>query len=188
MEDFPKSKIYTRKGDTGTTTLFNMQIVSKSHDCFQCLGDIDEANAYIGVIENFNVEGKIFTNKDIQNQLINIQSRLLDLGSHIATPLKSSSQNKIKITQFDSINVENLESWIDKMDSELPILKNFILPKGPFHIVRTIIRRAERSLIPIIEAENCDICILEYLNRLSDYFFVLARYTSKNETVYVKAR
>jgi len=189
-EDIQKSKIYTRKGDNGQTTLFNMEHVSKSNPCFECLGDIDEANAYIGIIDDIkiSVSNKKISIIDIQNQLIDIQSRLLDCGSHIATPLTSSSSTKISLTAFDHYHVEQLELWIDTLDSCLPPLKNFILPQSPFHIVRTIIRRAERHLIPLIDSGDCDQTVLKYLNRLSDYFFVLARYTSKSETIYSKTR
>lgn len=186
MEDIPKSKIYTRKGDTGSSTLFNMEMALKSHPRFECLGDIDEASAHIGCIQDIHTREEKITLNDIKTQLADIQSRLLDIGSHIATPLNSSSSTKIKLTAFDSIHIETLETWIDTMDSLLPPLKNFILPQGPFHIVRTIIRRAERHLIPLMD--DCDPCVLQYINRLSDYFFVLARYTSTEDIIYVKQR
>jgi len=144
-----------------------------------------------------------------------IQSRLLDIGSSIATPITSSSRTKLQRVTFASSHVENLESWIDAMDANLEPLSNFILPSGGkassfLHLARTVCRRAERSAVTLsrclhqnfqqtdVEDVNAtppnsdlDPSVLIYLNRLSDYLFTAARYmasrTNHEETIYQKA-
>ncbi len=128
-----------------------------------------------------------------------IQARLIDLGSHIATPRKSEEDQEKKIahTSFDGVHVQNLEKWIDEMDLILPPLKNFILPSGGLasshlHLARTVCRRAERNLIPLFKDEQIEESAYKYVNRLSDYLFTLARTCSmregKPEIVYKKAK
>uniref|UniRef100_A0A7S0GPT1 Corrinoid adenosyltransferase MMAB n=2 Tax=Amorphochlora amoebiformis TaxID=1561963 RepID=A0A7S0GPT1_9EUKA len=129
--------------------------------------------------------------------LSEIQSRLLDVGSHIATPKLSSQEDRIRTVEFDVSHAEQLEAWIDKMDEELPALKNFILPGGgeaacALHIARSVTRRTERSVINLVHQGEADESVLKYLNRLSDFFFMAARYaaiqTGEAEVVYKKER
>jgi len=133
-----------------------------------------------------------------ETQLIKIQSVLLDIGSHIATPKTSASQKQLdRLSNFDVNLTMELELWIDAYDSELPTLKNFILPSGgkfasTVHICRSICRRAERSLQVLLQSKDLDANVCVYMNRLSDYLFTLARFAAlkeeKAETIYKKPR
>ena len=125
---------------------------------------------------------------------------MIDLGSHVATPKSSekfAADKKISHVSFPSCHVENLESWIDDWDTKLPPLTNFILPSGglaasQLHISRTVCRRAERDLVVLFEAEEISPEAYQYVNRLSDYLFMLARTCAmtegKTEVIYKKAK
>ena len=164
-------KIYTKKGDTGSTQLLGGTIVKKNHTRLECYGTIDELNAFVGNIYD-DIE-----KKSHKNFLFKIQNQLFNLGSCIAYDGKKTTLNLPNITEND---VALIESEIDKIDNKLPVLKNFILPSGhttasKCHIARTVCRRAERNLIAIEQDESINHLHLIYLNRLSDYLFVLAR-------------
>ena len=164
-------KIYTKKGDEGNTQLLGGSMVKKNHIKLECYGTIDELNAFIGNIYDQKISE---SHKEI---LLKIQNQLFNLGSCIAFDGKKES---IKLPNVTEKNIEMLEKAIDKMDASLPILKNFILPSGlstvsKCHIARTICRRAERNLVALGEEEKINPLHLKYLNRLSDYLFVLAR-------------
>ena len=165
-------KIYTKKGDEGNTQLLGGSMVKKTHIKLECYGTIDELNAFIGNIYDQEISE---SHKEI---LLKIQNQLFNLGSCIAFDGKKES---IKLPNVTENNIEMLEKAIDKMDASLPILKNFILPSGlstvsKCHIARTICRRAERNLVALGEEEKINPLHLKYLNRLSDYLFVLARF------------
>lgn len=165
-------KIYTKKGDEGNTQLLGGSMVKKNHIKLECYGTIDELNAFIGNIYDQKISE---FHKEI---LLKIQNQLFNLGSCIAFDGKKES---IKLPNVTEKNIEMLEKAIDKMDASLPILKNFILPSGlstvsKCHIARTICRRAERNLVALGEEEKINPLHLKYLNRLSDYLFVLARF------------
>ena len=165
-------KIYTKKGDEGNTQLLGGSMVKKNHIKLECYGTIDELNAFIGNIYDQKIRE---SHKEI---LLKIQNQLFNLGSCIAFDGKKES---IKLPNVTEKNIEMLEKAIDKMDASLPILKNFILPSGlstvsKCHIARTICRRAERNLVALGEEEKINPLHLKYLNRLSDYLFVLARF------------
>ena len=165
-------KIYTKKGDEGNTQLLGGSMVKKTHIKLECYGTIDELNAFIGNIYDQEISE---SHKEI---LLKIQNQLFNLGSCIAFDGKKES---IKLPNVTEQNIEMLEKAIDKMDASLPILKNFILPSGlstvsKCHIARTICRRAERNLVALGEEEKINPLHLKYLNRLSDYLFVLARF------------
>jgi cob(I)alamin adenosyltransferase len=165
-------KIYTKKGDKGNTQLLGGSIVRKNHIKLECYGTIDELNAFIGNI--YDQEISAF----YKEPLLKIQNQLFNLGSCIAFDGKKEN---IKLPNVTEENIEELEKEIDKMDASLPILKNFILPSGlptvsKCHIARTVCRRAERNLIALEEKWEIDPLHLKYLNRLSDYLFVLARF------------
>jgi cob(I)alamin adenosyltransferase len=151
-------RIYTKTGDNGTTSLYDCSRVSKSSMLIDLLGDIDELNSFIGIIESSYI-------------IKDIQTWLFDLGTIIANPNKKYNfDNNLEFTKI-------LEKEIDKMTSELPKLKNFILPTGNIHLSRAITRRCERKLVAVKEDyfhidNNCII----FINRLSDYLFTLARY------------
>ena len=164
-------KVYTKKGDKGKTQLLGGSMVNKNHIKLECYGTIDELNAFIGNI--YDQEISAF-HKEI---LLNIQNQLFNLGSIISFDGK---KDKIKLPNVTAENIEMMEKAIDKMEESLPMLKNFILPSGhptasTCHIARTVCRRAERNLVALGQEETIDNLHIQYLNRLSDYLFVLAR-------------
>jgi|TARA_B110000008_G_scaffold264674_1_gene289150 cob(I)alamin adenosyltransferase len=164
-------KVYTKKGDKGKTQLLGGSMVDKNHIKLECYGTIDELNAFIGNI--YDQEISAF-HKEI---LLNIQNQLFNLGSIISFDGK---KDKIKLPNVTAENIEMMENAIDKMEEELPMLKNFILPSGhptasKCHIARTVCRRAERNLVALGQEQEIDGLHIQYLNRLSDYLFVLAR-------------
>ena len=164
-------KVYTKKGDKGQTQLLGGSIVDKDHVKLECYGTIDELNSFIGNI--YDQDLKEF-HKEI---LLNIQNQLFNLGSVISF---DGEKDKIKLPNITAKNIEMLEKAIDKMEESLPMLKNFILPSGhpttsKCHIARTVCRRAERNLVTLSKTSEIDNLHLQYLNRLSDYLFVLSR-------------
>ncbi|MBT4882320.1 MAG: cob(I)yrinic acid a,c-diamide adenosyltransferase [Flavobacteriales bacterium] len=164
-------KVYTKKGDKGKTQLLGGSMVNKNHIKLECYGTIDELNAFIGNI--YDQEISTF-HKEI---LLKIQNQLFNLGSIISFDGK---KDKIQLPNVTAENIEMMEKAIDKMEETLPMLKNFILPSGhptasKCHIARTICRRAERNLVALGQTQEIDGLHIQYLNRLSDYLFVLAR-------------
>ena len=163
-------KIYTKKGDKGITSLFGGSKVKKDNIRLQAYGGVDELNSYIGLInELLNGEFDII----IKNQIA-----LFEIGSHLATP---NSQENNKIPEINVEIIKELEDQIDIMNDELPSLDSFILPGGSVisahcHIARCLCRRVERDVVSLSEKEKVNTDIIKYLNRLSDYLFVLARY------------
>jgi len=187
-----KSTIYTKTGDQGISSLYNGAREQKNSLIFNALGDVDELNTLVGVSIEYCKDEKL------ANFLTEIQCRLLDIGSNIATPRNQSSESiKLEKTQFDldGSQIALLESWIDLIDSTLPPLTAFILPSGGqsavfLHQTRAVCRRAERSVVSLVQSGETDPQVLSYLNRLSDFFFVASRYSSmieqKIETIYRK--
>lgn len=172
------TKIYTRGGDKGKTSLFNGQRVSKRSTSIEAVGAVDECNSALGCALSQLPEGENFDT--FREQLISIQHALFDLGAAIATPRTVSNEDKISKTRFDGGATKQLEEWIDSIESELPPLTTFILPGGhpagaSLHLARSLSRRAERKAVPCFENDDVDADILIYLNRLSDYLFVLSR-------------
>ena len=194
-----KFKIYTKTGDKGTSSLYTGERRDKDNMIFESLGAIDELNAHLGLASEHcqQIDG---LDKKVFEQLVEIQARLMDVGSHIATPRqteKIGAQKKISHTEFEEANVTALESWIDDLDASLPPLTNFILPSGglassQIHVARTVCRRAERGLVPLLQSGSIDQVVFTYVNRLSDYLFTLARFCAKaagkEETIYQKAK
>jgi cob(I)alamin adenosyltransferase len=166
------AKIYTKTGDKGTTSLLGGEKVSKSSERINAYGCVDELNSFIGLLkDNESVEARI------KQQLYWIQEQLFSLGSLLAA---GNNFKGFELPQVTSTEITQLEQWIDQYDSKLPPLKNFILPGGHTsvslcHVCRTICRRAERSVISLSESEMVDSGNIVFLNRLSDYFFMLAR-------------
>lgn len=149
------------------------------------MGDVDELNSSLGVVREFIADGTT-----LGTQLSTIQSALLDCGSAIATPIEGSTEAQIERCRFDpqSAFVQELESHIDEMDAQLPPLTNFILPSGGkaaafLHMSRSIARRAERRVVRLEQARDEESLrsVLVYLNRLSDYLFVAARFAAAQE-------
>lgn len=170
-------KIYTKTGDKGQTSLFGGQRVSKNSDRIEAYGTVDELNSFLGLaITEVH-------NSDIKKILIKIQHQLFILGSELATP-KSDKTSKLKIQRVTPKFYKDIEKTIDHFDSQLESLKNFILPGGSnstclLHICRTIARRAERRVVALNDRVKVADNIIIFLNRLSDLFFVLARYENK---------
>lgn len=173
------SRIYTRSGDKGETSLFTGQRVLKNDPFMQALGSVDECNSAIGFSLSLLPDDPQYN--QLKEQLIIIQHALFDLGAAIATPRTRAEQDKINKTRFDEEEIELLEKWIDEMDAELPKLKTFILPGGhpggaSLHLARSMCRRAEREVIPLNHHEDVSDKITCYLNRLSDYLFMASRW------------
>jgi cob(I)alamin adenosyltransferase len=173
------SKIYTRTGDKGSTSLMGGERISKSHLRLECYGTLDELSAFIGKLKILCGKREEF--QKIASELGEIQSRLLDVSSVLATPQGKEWENMPFIKQA---HIEELEKAIDGMNSVLLPLKEFTIPgeneiNAEAHICRTVCRRAERILC---NAKENDVAIndtiMAYINRLSDYFFVLSRYSA----------
>lgn len=174
-------KIYTKTGDQGQTSLFTGHRVPKNSPYMDAIGTVDECNSAIGAAISLLSSDKKF--KEVKAELEFVQHALFDIGAALATPRSLASTPKISKTRFDSEEITLLEKWIDKMDTELPKLTYFILPGGHpasalLHLARSICRRSEREAYPL--AQNADVSenVLVYLNRLSDYLFVLSRYVN----------
>lgn len=164
-------KIYTKTGDKGTTALFGGKRVSKADLRIDTYGTVDELNSYIGLVRDQPV------NQIRKNVLIEIQDRLFTVGSILAT---EPGNTKVKIPALNPDDVTFLEKEIDAMDASLPPMKFFVLPGGHqsvsfCHVARTVCRRAERLTIALNEHESVDGLVIQYLNRLSDYLFMLSR-------------
>lgn len=168
-----KSLIYTKGGDKGQTSLIGGTRVSKHNDRLEAYGTIDELSSNIGMIWSYNI-----SNED-KEFLWRIQNKLFVIGAYLATDDSvSDMRNKLNAETKD---IEALELKMDEMEFGLPELKNFVLPGGhpaiaSCHIVRTICRRAERRILKMSEQYQIEEWVIRYINRLSDYFFVLARY------------
>ena len=169
------NKIYTRTGDGGTAGLVDGSRVSKSSLRMSAIGEVDEANAAIGVAIAALSDG------DIQLQLLRIQNDLFDLGADVATPGEVDGALRIVAEQ-----VARLEIEIDDMNASLEPLTSFILPSGSLgvsalHLARAIVRRAERAAVALDQVEPLNPQLLAFLNRLSDHLFVAARFVAAGE-------
>jgi len=161
-------KIYTKTGDAGTTALFGGKRVSKADLRVDVYGTVDELNSYLGLLFE-------------EDQIIQIQDRLFTIGAMLAT---EPGNSKVKVPRLAEDDINVLEEGIDKMEANLEPMRHFILPGGHqtvsfCHIARTVCRRAERLAVALNSVEPIDPLIIKYLNRLSDYLFVLSRYLSK---------
>ncbi|MES2811656.1 MAG: cob(I)yrinic acid a,c-diamide adenosyltransferase [Bacteroidota bacterium] len=171
-------KVYTKTGDKGTTALFGGTRVPKHHIRIESYGTVDELNSYIGLIRDQDI------NPLYQNVLIEVQDRLFTLGAILATPpekeVLKNGQKRLQNLGITESDIEYLENEIDSMEANLPPMTHFVLPGGHTtvsycHIARCVCRRAERLSTHLHEIEPTDELVLKYLNRLSDYLFVLAR-------------
>lgn len=164
-------KIYTKTGDQGTTSLLGGRRVLKSNLRIESYGTVDELNSYIGLLRDQDV------NQKREVILKEIQDRLFTIGATLAT---EPGKENVKRPDLLESDLALLEREIDAMEEGLPMLKNFVLPGGHqivsfCHIARTVCRRTERCVISLMEEEHVDELIVKYLNRLSDYLFVLGR-------------
>ena len=181
-----KSRPYTRTGDKGTSALFTGVRVAKDDAVFEALGTIDELNSFVGLAHSsLNAEVlRTAEGQALAEQLEEVMSRLLDVGSHVATPRTSSTNEaQLQLTQFDPRHIQLLEGWIDQMTDKTPTLSSFVLPSGDdssarLHVARTVCRRAERRVVALVSLNDewqWDGTVVRYLNRLSDYLFSGAR-------------
>ena len=174
-------KIYTKTGDKGETSLYGGTRVSKAAARVESYGTLDELNAFIGLAKAEISDEKVL------NQLQKIQFDLFTVGSEAATPtdklILANGKNRLDL-MISEKEISELELWMDDLDAELEPLQFFILPSGgkaaaSIHICRTVCRRAERTMVFLNETEEVRPELIKYLNRLSDYLFILARYVSK---------
>lgn len=169
-------KIYTKTGDKGSTSLIGGVRVPKNHIRIEAYGTVDELNSYIGMVND------LCNNTDISGSLREIQDRLFTIGSVLAT--NPEKEVKMKLPDVHDSDVTWLESEIDKMNEVLPEMRSFLLPGGNLasstcHVARCVCRRAERICVGMMEhKEEVPELVIQYLNRLSDYLFVLSRYIS----------
>ncbi len=167
-------KIYTKTGDKGTTSLIGGQRVSKAHVRIEAYGTIDELMAHIGLLH------ELMENDDVRRELIAIENDLMTLSSLLASDGSSK-----KLPPLSPEHVRTLERLIDAHSSEVPPADRFTLPVGDkrlsmSHICRTVCRRAERRVVEVMRESSVDENIPEYLNRLSDYFYLLGRKMAKD--------
>jgi len=194
-----KNVPYTRTGDSGTSVLLTGERRSKDDDAFEAMGTVDELCSVVGVVhaEITNVPDAPEEYAVLEEWLLDVMSRLFDIGSHVAKPRRitqdddgdDEGESKPAFRAdgvgngFDIDNVQLLEEWIDHMTDELPELTSFILPTGSkvsaqLHVARTVCRRAERVVSPLVRMGVCDPNASKYLNRLSDFFFTAARWSN----------
>ena len=179
-------KIYTKTGDKGQTSLFGGKRLPKHHIRIESYGTVDELNAFLAIVRDG------LTDKKLLAVLFEIQNRLFTIGANLA----SDPSKEMKTPDILESDIILLEKEIDRMEEELPILKNFILPGGhPLvshcHVARCVCRRAERLVVALAENEAVAQILIQYLNRLSDYLFVLSRKIARDlgvEEIAWKAR
>lgn len=166
-------KIYTKTGDDGNTGLQGNLRISKSHPRISAYGAVDEANASLGIVLANPLD------EDIFNILTKIQNDLFVVGSDLSNPNLNDVKNRVTLEM-----IQDLEQCVDKFESELSPLANFILPGGilsaaQLHFTRTIVRRAERLTVQLAEKDEINSNCMIYINRLSDLFFVIGRLINK---------
>ena len=171
------SKIYTKTGDLGKTSLIGGTKVPKSHIRIESYGTVDELNSFIGLV------GDHIADIHTKTILKEIQDRLFTIGSSLACD--PDKEPLMKIPDLNESDINLLEREIDQMNEALPAMKNFVLPGGHVavstaHVARCVCRRSERICVNMIENEMfVELLVIKYLNRLSDYLFVLARYIAQ---------
>ena len=176
------SKVYTRTGDLGMTSLVGGQSISKGDLRICTYGKIDELNSYIGACKQSLLESDL-EGEDVTKLikvLYRIQNELFNIGNVLATLDKNIKENMPKV---EALHIETLEKNIDYFNKNLPILESFVLPGGSnsniwFHIARTICRNCERKIVKLSNKEKIDINVIKYLNRLSDVLFVFSRWSN----------
>ncbi|WP_066628875.1 cob(I)yrinic acid a,c-diamide adenosyltransferase [Labilibacter marinus] len=172
-----KSLVYTKTGDRGKTSLIGGTRVAKNHYRLEAYGTVDELNTFIGMIRSYEVDD------NTQKQIIDIQHKLFVIGAYLATD-SNVTDLRDKLDYSESI-IEELEKEMDRMENELPPMKYFVLPGGHpgvsyCHIARTVCRRAERRILDMADDTEVNPWVIRYVNRLSDYLFVLSRHLSKH--------
>jgi len=171
-----KSKVYTLTGDKGTTALVGGSRVSKDDIRVEAYGTVDELNAHIGLLA---YKSKVDI-PDMHNLIFKIQNKLFNIGAYLATP---ATQNDTPVYGLSADDITEIEQKIDELDEKLPPMRGFILPGGTklsalCDICRTITRRAERRVVALSGQQPVNPLVMKYLNRLSDFFFIFARYNN----------
>lgn len=169
-------KIYTRTGDSGETSLFNGKRVAKDSPRVAAYGEVDELNAVLGLARS------LISDHQISQTLVEIQKDLFSVGAQLADPEFGQKKRSLKFCLQES-RIADLEQNIDHWEAELVPLRHFILPGGnqagaSLHLARTVCRRAERHIVSLSQQEQLPAFLLAYLNRLSDFLFVVARYVN----------
>lgn len=169
-----KSMLYTRTGDTGTTSLVGGERVRKNSARLEAYGTIDELSSALGV---FCSDAKCVA--EVKGQVMEIQNELFNIGSYLATAVAPGTEPECK--SLSAERLQELEGWIDTLDEQTPKIRAFVLPGGceaasKAHLARTVCRRAERRIIDLSETEYVDPTVITYINRLSDYLFIAARF------------
>ena len=179
MPIMKKSNLYTRTGDNGTTSLVGGKRVPKCDQRIEAYGTIDELNTFLGLLCT-----KAVAMEDKETLLV-VQNRLFVLGGYLATPCEQEAAVLCRITEK---HIEQMEKEIDRIDAGLPKMKSFCIPGGSeasslAHICRAVCRRAEREILRLSDAELIDMQVVKYVNRLSDYLFVLSRKILHDEQI-----
>jgi cob(I)alamin adenosyltransferase len=167
-------KIYTKTGDNGSTSLFGGDRLYKNNPRVDAYGDLDELNSFIGLLADGIFEDE---DADTYSLLLSIQDQLFVIGSHLATV---DEKYVAKLPSISEDDITLLESSIDLYNETLPAMTHFVLPGGDItasycHVARTVCRRAERAIVGLSQTDTIDPIFIKYLNRLSDYLFVLSR-------------
>lgn len=168
-----KSNLYTRTGDKGTTSLVDGSRASKDSTRIDAYGEIDELSSALGLVSS-----GMKCPEEIRDELRHVQHIMFEIGGYLATPVAEGSTPQIDYLPEE---ISKLEGWIDSLDERVPRLKSFILPGGcdessRCHLARTVCRRAERRIITLSGESYVDPNVISYINRLSDYLFIAARY------------
>lgn len=169
-----KSALYTRTGDAGETSLVGGERIRKDSVRLEAYGTIDEFSSFLGVV--LSDPG---CTQEVRGQLLEVQSRLFDVGCYLATAAHGGE--KPTAYGLDEADLERLEGWIDTLDEQTPKIRAFVLPGGTplsaaTHVARAVCRRAERRVFALETVSYVDPIVTRYINRLSDYLFILARY------------
>lgn len=171
-----KSSVYTRTGDGITTSIIGGERIPKYSLRLEAYGTIDELSSFIG---NLVADDAVIDEQRVD--LLKVQNMLFNIGCYLATP---PSIRRPEVSGLSQENITEMEDWIDAMDSQLPPLHNFLIPGGcrasaKANMARTVCRRAERRVVQLAAEEEVNLLIMAYLNRLSDYLFVIGRYLNK---------
>jgi len=179
------TKIYTRTGDRGETSLGDGSRVSKENHRVEAYGTIDEANSIIGLVRTKTKQAELIL---LDNILATIQNELFDLGAEMSIPMTENNKEIIEKTKISEKQIERLENEIDQLNVNLSDLESFVLPGGTIassylHLARTVIRKAERLMVKMdsLEENSVSETALKYINRLSDLLFVAARYANQTD-------
>lgn len=169
-----KSNLYTRTGDNGTTSLVGGERISKTSMRLEAYGTLDEFSSFVGVVLS-----EPSCPEFLRQQLLKVQNSLFDVGCYLATSVEKGTSPACSGLCDDSIS--EIEDWIDVLDAQTPKIRAFVLPGGSMpaahcHVARAVCRRAERCILKLSAEEYVDPMVLRWINRLSDYLFIAARY------------